>query len=146
MAEENILLELAVAGTMVIVTVLIHGVGLVSLARLLRLEAREEAEHHLGPTSFRGIVTTVGIVLGLFLLHAIGIGAYGLLYVSLGAVTPAYDAMYFSAMTYGTLGYSDSLLSDNWRLVAAIEGINGLLLIGWSTAFFVTMMGRLNRV
>jgi len=55
------------------------------------------------------------------------------------------DALYFSAMTYGTLGYNDDLLHPAWRLVAAIEGINGLLLIGWSTAFFVTVMGRLIR-
>jgi len=66
--------------------------------------------------------------------------------MSLGVIVPVYDAMYFSAMTYGTLGYSDTLLSENWRLVAAIEGINGLLQIGWSTAFFVTVMGRINRL
>ena len=30
-------------------------------------------------------------------------------------------------------------------LGAAIEGINGLLLLGWSTAFFVTIVARLGR-
>ncbi len=131
---------------MVVLTVLIHGVGLAGLGRALRLEAREEAEHHVGPMSLRGIMTTVGTVLGLFILHGIEVWSYGLLYLKLGAINRVSDAMYFSTMTYGTLGYSDTLLSDSWRLVAAIEGINGLLLIGWSTAFFVTVMGRLNRL
>lgn len=139
-------MELAVATAMVVLTVLIHGIGLAGLGRAVRLEAREEAEHHIGSMSVRGILTTIGTVVGLFMLHGIEVWAYGLLYLELGAVGRMADAMYFSTMTYGTLGYSDTLLSDDWRLVAAIEGINGLLLIGWSTAFFVTVMGRLNRL
>ena len=37
-----------------------------------------------------------------------------------------------------------SALEDYLGLVAAIEGINGLMLIGWSTAFLVTVMTRLH--
>jgi hypothetical protein len=36
-------------------------------------------------------------------------------------------------------------MAEQWRLVSAIEGINGIIFIGWSTAFFVTLMGRLRR-
>ena len=35
------------------------------------------------------------------------------------------------------VGYSDAAMAEQWRLVSAIEGINGIILIGWSTAFFV---------
>jgi hypothetical protein len=37
-------------------------------------------------------------------------------------------------------------LDPEWRLVAAIEGVNGIILLGWSTAFFVTGMRRLGRL
>ncbi len=53
--------------------------------------------------------------------------------------------MYFSTITYSTTGYDDDLLAEQWRLVAAIEGMNGVLLMGWSTAFFVTGVTRLMR-
>lgn len=32
-----------------------------------------------------------------------------------------------------------------WRLVSAIEGVNGILSLGWPTAFFVTTVARLRR-
>jgi hypothetical protein len=52
-------------------------------------------------------------------------------------------AVYFSTITYATIGFSDAELAPPWRLVAAIEGINGILLLGWSTAFFVAVVARL---
>ena len=36
-------------------------------------------------------------------------------------------------------------MAPGWRLVSAIEGINGIILIGWSTAFFVTLIARMRR-
>lgn len=143
--EGNLSLQLGVAATLVLVTVAIHAVGLIFLSRILRREAREEAERHIPPLSFEGVTMVIGLVGGLFLLHGFEIFLYALLFEAIGAVPRLDDAIFFSAMTYGTVGYSDALLHPEWRLVAAIEGINGLLLIGWSTAFFVTLMGRLVR-
>ena len=37
------------------------------------------------------------------------------------------------------------LIEGLWRLVAAIESINGLLLVGWSTAYFVGAVGAKHR-
>ena len=143
--QENILLALLVAAVLVIATFAIHAVGLILLTRTVRREAREEAERHIKPASFEGVSMVLVIVLGIFALHALEIGLYALAYLGLDAIARLSDAIYFSAMTYGTLGYNDDLIDPAWRLVAAIEGINGLLLIGWSTAFFVTMMGRMIR-
>jgi hypothetical protein len=142
---ENMFAELMVAGVLVIATFAIHAVGLIILTRTVRREAREEVERHINPASFEGVSLVVVIVFGIFVLHAAEIFLYALAFRGLGAVGSLPDAVYFSAMTYGTLGYNDDLIDPAWRLVAAIEGINGLLLIGWSTAFFVTMMGRMIR-
>ena len=40
-------------------------------------------------------------------------------------------------------GYDDDSISQSWRMVAAIEGLNGVVLLGWSTAFFVTVVARM---
>lgn len=139
------LVELATATAMVTLTVLIHGAGLYALARILRLEAREEAIAHINPLSARGVAATVAVVLGLFFIHGIEIWLYAFLYDAIGAVRGLREAVYFSTITYGAIGYDDAAMAKSWRLVSAIEGINGIVLIGWSTAFFVTLVGRLRR-
>ena len=137
--------QLAIATGMVMVTVLIHGFGLLTLARVLRVERREEHLDHLSPTSARGIALTFALVLGLFAIHGIEIWLYALLYLFAGALPDLQTAVYLSTITYGTIGYDDEGLDRTWQLVAAIEGINGVLLMGWSTAFFVGLIARLSR-
>lgn len=137
--------QLAIATGMVLVTVIIHGAGLVVMTRVLRLEQHEERAAHFSPLSPRGIVFTLALVLGLFAIHGIEIWLYAALYLAGGAQTNLQDAVYFSTITYGTIGYDDEGLPRAWQLVAAIEGINGVILLGWSTAFFVALVTRLGR-
>lgn len=138
--------ELGIATLMVILTVTIHGAGLVTLARILRLEAREEAAARIDALSLRGIFATLSVILGLFALHGVEIWAYAFLYDAIGAVQGLRESVYFSTITYAAIGYDDGAMAERWRLVSAIEGINGIILIGWSTAFFVTVVARLRRV
>lgn len=137
--------QLFVSALMVLLTVLIHGIGIFALARFLRIEAREEAEDHIHPMSLRGISVTLSLVLGLFVLHGIEIWAYAFVYLLLDALPTLSDAIYFSTITYATTGYDDEGFAEAWRMVAAIEGVNGIILLGWSTAFFVTVVARMGR-
>ena len=137
--------QLAIATGMVLLTVAIHGGGLLLLSRLLRLERREEEAEAFSPVSARGIAFTFALVLGLFAIHGVEIWLYALLYLLAGALPDLHTAVYFSTITYGTIGYDDEGVARAWQLVAAIEGINGVLLLGWSTAFFVGLLARLGR-
>ena len=137
--------ELLVGTLLVILTVLIHGSGIYALGRFLRVEAREEAEENIHPMSLRGISVTLSLVLGLFVLHGIEIWTYGLAYLVLDALPNLREAVYFSTITYSTTGYDDESIAKAWQMVAAIEGINGVILLGWSTAFFVTVVARMGR-
>ena len=59
---------------------------------------------------------------------------------------PTFDqAIYFSTITYSTTGYNSEGLSPDWQMIAAIEGLNGFLMLGWSTAFFVKTVAQLGR-
>jgi hypothetical protein len=136
-------LELLVATAMVLTTVMIHAVGLLLLVRLTRREAVKEELAGVHPLSVRGVAIIVAVVLGLFVLHGLEIWLYAAVFTELGAIETIRHAVYFSTQTYAAIGYSDEAIAHQWRLVAAIEGINGLLLIGWSTAFFVTVMAKL---
>jgi hypothetical protein len=139
------LFYLAISTLMVLATVVIHGVGLSLLARIVRAEAQEERLHHVPKLSRRGLFFTLALVLGLFVLHGIEIWLYAFLFLAVGAISTLETAVYFSTISYAGIGFDDSYIQPAWRLVAGIEGINGLLLLGWSTAFFVTLVTRLGR-
>ena len=139
------ILQLAVSTFMVLLTVVIHGGGLAILGRMLRGEVQVERAHHVPEFSLRTMGFTLALVLALFVLHGVGIWLYAFLYEGLGAVVDLETAVYFSTISYAGIGYDDRYIVPEWRLVAAIEGINGLLLLGWSTAFFVTIVARLGR-
>ena len=135
--------ELAVATAMVLLTVFIHAVGLLLLGKLTRYEVYEEQKMLIKPLSLAAVGLTMTVVIGLFVLHALEIWLYAALYLELGAVAGLRNAVYFSTQTYAAIGFGDDLLDPDWHLLAAIEGINGVILLGWSTAFFVTGMRRL---
>jgi len=48
-------------------------------------------------------------------------------------------AIYFSFVTFTTLGYGEITIGSSNRLLAGFEAINGILLIGWSTAFMFSL-------
>lgn len=130
---------------MVGVLVVMHYIGLLALGRMLRLEVADERRHHIAPVSIKGIGYPVMLVVGLFALHGAQIWLYALLYLGVGAIDDLRTAVYFSTMTYATIGFGDQYIAPAWRVVAAIEGIAGAIMIGWSTAFFVTFVNKLMR-
>jgi hypothetical protein len=81
----------------------------------------------------------------LFALHFVEIALLALFYLAVGAFHGLEEALFFSASAYATLAQPEVGFPIEWRLVGAMEGLIGFLLIGWSTAFFVTDMNRLLR-
>ena len=90
--------------------------------------------------SVRLLITTS---LFLLLLHLIQSGLWAFTYYILPSITEFETfekAMYFSLVTFTTLGYGDITISSDHRLLAGFEAINGILLIGWSTAFSFSVL------
>ncbi len=79
-----------------------------------------------------------GVVLLMFFLSLLEMAAWALLYLYLGALDNFEKALYFSTVTFTTLGYGDILLDANWRLLAAFEAANGIIIFGLSTAVVVS--------
>jgi Ion channel len=138
-----LLTELALATVMVVVTALFHALGLLVVGRSLRALDRGIVDVELDPLSWVGAAYTSMVVLGLLALAGIEIWFYAFTYLAVGATTTLPDSVYFSTITYAAIGYSDAPLAAPWRLVGAIEGVNGVLLLGWSVAFLVAELQRL---
>lgn len=128
---------------MIAVCVVIHGMGLFTLSRAMHSERAESLFDTLKPLSFRGALLTLGIVFALIFVHFVEIWLFAFLYDYLGALHSFSEALYFSTISYATIGYSDASIHTEWRMVAALEGVLGVILLGWSTAFFVRVLGRL---
>ena len=62
----------------------------------------------------------------------------------MGAIPSLENALYFSTISYSTVGYNDTHILPEWRLLGAFESILGMILLGWSTAFFFRMLGRID--
>ena len=100
-----------------------------------------------GPTRSR-IIIVIGVVLAAHLLEA---SLYASVYYALqthfrmGGLKghlegDLLDFFYFSMATYTTLGIGDLYPSGVMRLIAGVESLNGLVLIGWSASFtYLTM-------
>ncbi len=61
-------------------------------------------------------------------------GIWALLFVFLGEFGDWATAYYFSLVNFATLGYGDIVMSERWRILGPLQAINGVLMIGVSTA------------
>lgn len=129
---------------MVVLCVIVHGFGLFGLNRLLRTENAIERLRHIRPFSPRGVLFTLGVVISIIALHGIEIWAFALVFMKVGATQGLENSLYFSTISYSTVGYNDLHISPNWRLMGAFESILGMLLLGWSTSFFFRMLSRID--
>jgi hypothetical protein len=93
------------------------------------------------------------VIFGTFLAHAVEICLYAVAfyllarYLAAGMLGDASPSsltlsLYFSAETYTSLGYGDVVPGGDLRLLAGMEALNGLLLIGWSASYTYIAMER----
>lgn len=128
-----------VSAVLVVLSFGVHFAGLAGLSVFMR----RRGQHPSNLTSITGQAASVlFIVLTLFVLHAVEIWLYACVYLGLGALQDFETALYFSTSTFTTVGFGDVILDKTWRMLAAAESANGFLLIGWSTAFLVSVTGR----
>jgi hypothetical protein len=76
------------------------------------------------------------------LLHLVEIAMWAFFYWWRHALPDMTTAFYFSAVTYTTTGYGDVVLPGQWRLVGGVEALTGILMCGWSAAFFFAVVSQ----
>lgn len=132
------LVQLTLATFMVVMTVLIHLIGLAALMRMLRTHTRIFRKLTIMPLTLL-LAATIGIVA----IHTVEIWLYAILYLQLGAFGHFEQALYFSTVTYATIGYGDVIMTHQWRILGAIEGATGIIMLGWSTAFLISLLSQM---
>jgi voltage-gated potassium channel len=135
------LIQLILATAMAVLAAFVHLVGLAILMRVLRFRARLFRGRRIMPLALLYAATV-----GAFVIHALEIWLYAFLYLKLDAFSQFEQALYFSVVTYSTLGYGDLLMPHEWRILGATEAPVGVIMLGWSTAFLISLLVRLRLV
>jgi voltage-gated potassium channel Kch len=129
----------------VAVVMLMATCGLHTLVTVIQAEL----SHHSGiecwcaPRPHRRLLLIVAIAMitGLALLLEVLLWAG--LYRGLGLFASLEISLYFSGITFTTVGYGDFTLPSCWKPLAVTEAVNGVLMAGWSTAQLVTVVQRM---
>ena len=115
-----------------------------SLGMLLLIHWLARARHVLeSPSTLRRMTLLLCLMVSIALLHLIQIGLWAAVFWQSGELPTLETAVYFSLVTYTTIGFGDVVLRPGWRVLTGIEGLAGLLLVGWSTAFAFAVVNRM---
>jgi voltage-gated potassium channel Kch len=131
------LIKLLVAFGLMAVCVVLHAAGLTVVIRWLRRSLPSFA--HKPARQLRLLIVVASWAV---LVHLAEITVWALYYAGGGGMPDLDTALYFSAVTYTTVGYGDLVLPAEWRLVGGIEALTGILMCGWSTAYFLAVVNQ----
>jgi voltage-gated potassium channel len=127
---------------MIIVTVIIHALGTGLWVKVLKQRQQWLDIHRVVP-ALGLLVATAVFLLTLNALEAIAWATIYWLSPSVGEINTFESAIYFSFITFTTLGYGDITLSSAWKLLCGLEAMNGIFLFGWSAALLYAVVQRI---
>jgi hypothetical protein len=81
-----------------------------------------------------------GVMLLLMLGNLGQVAIWAVLFQWLGEFGDYRVAFYHSAVNFATLGYGDLVMSEQRRLLGPLESMNGILMVGVTTAAFMTIL------
>ena len=123
-------------------TITIHAVGVVTIALVLLRIRSWLAKQHLGVPYLTAIVIGLVAAAGLLLavLHGMEAAIWAAAFLWLGAIDSPLDAILYSLDSMATRGASGLTLRGQWRMMGALEAVDGMLLFGISTAFIFALL------
>ena len=132
-----------VGGATSMVNLIIHAV---LMAIVVRTVQRLSVAH--GSFIYDLVQRTVVIVATGTLLvagHYVEVMLWAFTYGLAEAAAPGTDLVYFAFGNYTTLGYGDVLPLERWQMLGPLTALNGIMLIGWSTAVILEVLRRIGR-
>ena len=132
-------LQLVVATAAILGNIALHTIATVAvIAGLRRFEPT--MSKLLGDAFIAVPMMVAAATLGMLVAHTIEIWGWAVMLLWLGEFSNLESALYFSVVTFSTLGYGDIVLDHQWRLLGAMASVNGIILFGWTTAVVVAVL------
>ena len=133
------LFRLSLAAGLIAATVVIQALFMsVGMNTFKRIEERRP-----GAMTRKPAFTIVIWILFLLVPIVLDVTLWGTFYYVAGALPSFEEALYFSTVTFTTVGYGDIVLNREWRQLATFEAVNGWIIFGWTTALIMAVIQRL---
>ena len=132
--------ELCTAAAIVALCLVIHAAGILLMAEWL-LRSREDLERRVSGKRFALLIVT--LFGALMFLHGIQTSLWAVFYYTRNLFNDFETSLYFSTVSFTTIGYGDVVLPHRWRLLGVVEGLSGTLLCGVSTAFIFAVINAM---
>ena len=127
------LLNIIIAALLIVVTSVVHASGMILVLKAIR----SQEGNLYNALRQKQIIWTCVTVLLMAIVSLVEVTVWASAYLALNAIDGFEQALYFSTVTFTSLGYGDVVIEENYRLLAAFEAINGVIMFGWTTAIVV---------
>jgi len=131
--------QMLIGALLLIATTVIHAVAM----RLAYYGTeRAHTETWTLPRRWTRIILTAAFVFIMFLAGVVEAVIWAWTYLTVGVFESFEPALYFSFVTFTTVGFGDIVLDPSWRLLSVIEAANGMIMFGWTTALIFWFVQR----
>jgi len=130
--------QLLVGATVSSCNIVIHSLVTATLVRVIQGVADKDSLH---PWLLLIAIMSAAVAI-LMMAHISEIMVWSLGYAVINAAPTGTDLLDFAFVNYTTLGYGDVVPVKAWRLIGPMTALNGVLLIGWSTAVIFEVLRR----
>jgi hypothetical protein len=131
--------SILVGGTTSLLNLIIHAILLAVVSRTVRrISMSDRATPEL--LQYTLVIVAVGslLVAG----HFLEVVLWAHTYDFVGAAPAGTDLVYFAFGNYTTLGYGDVVPVPEWHMLGPMTALNGIMLIGLSTALIIEILRR----
>lgn len=125
---------------MVVATTMIH--TLVTSIQADLVHAKRASAWYSQSSNRRLVMIAIGALLtaGTLFLEIL---LWAWVYRHVGAIQGLEASLYFSGITFTTVGYGDITLAKCWQLLSVGQAVNGVLMAGWSTALLIVLVQKM---
>ncbi len=106
---------------------------------------RHAGESGRGLGRLAGMCTLLMAMVIMMLGNFLQIVLWGTLFFLLGEFSGLYEAVYHSGVNFTSLGYGDVVMSADRKLLGPLEALNGILMLGLTSAALVTILQGLTK-
>jgi hypothetical protein len=123
--------------SLIVLTVVVHILGLALIGQ--RIVVLLGMMQRRGPIPALVVVTGSATLLATC-LHGMEVCIWACAYLIVGASADFNSSMLYSLNAITSYGHTDLFLNEHWRLMGALEALNGWLLFGLTTAFLFAVI------
>jgi len=132
-------INIVIGCVVVFLTTVVHTLAMIAVLGVINIA---HADHWVPRSPLTRLLVVAALILMMFLATLVEAVLWAVSYLALGAISGVEQALYFSTVTYTTLGYGDVTAADGWKLLSAFEAVNGIIMFGWTTALIVAAVQR----